>query len=297
MARQQQRAALHSIAMFAALVLAACSSSRSNPAANGGTGGNSGGSAAHAGTGNAGQGGSAAVNGGGDGGLAQGGSAGTVSGAGAAMSGNGGAQAGQGGGGGDAGSVAEDASTQDASADAGDASSPLVLDTGWSDACGDVTNVGHCVGAVLEWCDYYARGLQQLDCGALGMTCHAGLMPNIDDEGSGCVGGPCVRDDQHCDDDLVYECRGGSTFVSTCQKGRGPTAACELYDNGTYMFPGCGGLSEACDVPFQTWCDGPLLLTCTEDGLIANDCEAVVEDGRCVVINDAYAQCDPFEAP
>jgi len=281
--------------LVAALSVVSCKQSGGQPAP-GGSGAGEGGSGASAGAGgNAGAGGA----GGSGSGGAQGGAGASQGardgGADAGDAGEGGGRSGEGGGG-EAGTMqVEDASIDDASVDAGDASSPLDLDTGWSDACDGVTAVGHCVGDVFEWCDYFARGLRQLDCGALGMTCHAGLMPNIDDDGSGCVGDPCVREDEHCDGELVYQCRSGTTFVSTCERNRGAAATCTLYDNGSYLFPGCDHDELVpCGEPFTTWCDGTMRLTCSEEGLIANDCEAAQVGGRCVVVDDAYAHCDPL---
>lgn len=169
------------------------------------------------------------------------------------------------------------------------------LDTGWSDACGDVANNGHCVGDVYEWCDYFARGLKQLDCGALGMTCHAGLQPGDSVETNGCIGDPCTADDEVCDGNLRIDCRDGHLLVTDCHKLRGPESACELHhDDFSDLDSIRCTRDRPCDTPNLLWCDEELEVICDEEGkLYLIDCQAHAENGRCVVHVGGEPYCDP----
>lgn len=171
------------------------------------------------------------------------------------------------------------------------------LDTGWSDACGDVTNSGHCVGDVYEYCDYFTRGLKQLDCGARGMTCQAGLQPGDSVETNGCVGEPCTVDDEVCEDNFRVDCHDGHLLVTDCHKLHGPESACELYhdDFNDSDYIRCAR-DQPCDTPNVLWCDQELEVVCDEEGkLYLIDCQAHALDGRCVVPVNSEPYCDPSE--
>jgi hypothetical protein len=179
--------------------------------------------------------------------------------------------------------------------DAGETDPTNDRDTGWSDACGDVTHSGHCNGDVYEWCDYFARGLKQLDCGALGMTCHAGLQPGDSVETNGCVGDPCTEVDEVCDANLRIDCHDGHLLVTDCHKLHGPESSCELrHDDVEDRDSIRCARDQPCDTPNVLWCDEELEVICDEEGkLYLIDCQAHAEDGRCVAPIDSEPYCDP----
>ena len=174
-----------------------------------------------------------------------------------------------------------------------DSGEPLDRDTGWSDACGSVTNSGHCVEDVYEWCDYYARGLSQLDCAELGMTCRA-VSPAVEGKPNGCVREPCVPGDDLCDGSLLYDCSEGELLAIDCRKEYGPESSCELFhdtlSDASYLR--CTR-DQPCDTPNVLWCDQELEVICDEDGKqYIIDCQASDPDGRCDATGPE-ARCDP----
>lgn len=217
------------------------------------------------------------------GGAGQGGGSGTAAGqggsAGAAMAGAGGT----------GGMMSGGAGGDSGSADAG-----VDSDSGWSAQCGDVTHNGHCIGDVYEWCDYYARGLTQLDCGALGMTCRDGLQVGEEDS-NGCVGDPCTSADERCDGSLRYDCQDGAILVTDCRKKLGPASSCELrHDELSGDDWAECTRDQPCETPNVLWCDAELEVICDEDGKqYIIDCQAQDPNGRCVTSALGEPSCDP----
>jgi len=274
------------IALLSMLCLVACVGPGLEPpergdnlAGAGGLSGSGGGGAGAGGTG-AGAGGAAGLGtGGGD--SRGGGMSGGLGGTGGAVTG------------GQGGASPHDAGMTDSGSDGGDIviDESRDLDTGWSDACGSVTHNGHCAGAVFEYCDYYSRGLKQLDCGELGMTCQAGLQPGDGVQTNGCVGAPCTAQDERCEDNLRVDCRDGQLLVTDCHKTHGPASTCELFEENIRC-----ATAEPCDTPSVLWCDRELKVICDEESTLhVVDCQGHAEDGRCVVAVGGDPYCEPRE--
>jgi hypothetical protein len=271
------------------------------------SGENSGGTAGTVGSGGAtGKGGSAGSGGSGGGAGSTAGTAGEVSGGSAGAAGvagttsagatNGGESGVMNAGGGDAGSKAGssgtggEAGSNDNTSGASGVSGSNGTGGGaaWDAACNGVTNNGRCNGNVYEWCDYFTRGVLQLDCTPLGMTCRAEPEPD-QSESRGCIASPCTSTQENrCEGPLRYHCQETALLAFDCRKLFGPSSECES-DGGSIDCT----MNHPCDTPNVTWCEDDLYVICTEEStLYYKNCKRDTDDGRCVPGGD-ITLCDP----
>jgi hypothetical protein len=157
----------------------------------------------------------------------------------------------------------------------------------WAATCNGVTMVGHCVGEVYEWCDYFARGLKRIDCGALGLTCQAEPRElSSDYTNAGCFGGTCTPEDNRCDGTLVFQCFDGENTVHDCTKIRGPEATC---GDGAFGNGSCH--SAFCEPDRRVSCDGNVAVVCHDSLLHIENCAEYDPAGTCEEVDPTWVLC------
>jgi hypothetical protein len=157
----------------------------------------------------------------------------------------------------------------------------------WAATCNGVTMVGHCVGEVYEWCDYFARGLKRIDCGALGLTCQAEPRElSSDYTNAGCFGGTCTPEDNRCDGTLVFQCFDGENTVHDCTKRLGPEATC---GEGAFGNGSCH--SAFCEPDRRVSCDGNVAVVCHDSLLHIENCAEYDPAGTCVEVDPTWVLC------
>jgi hypothetical protein len=157
----------------------------------------------------------------------------------------------------------------------------------WAEACDGVTMLGHCVGEVYEWCDYFARGLKRIDCGARGMTCRAEpRVPGSDFVNAGCFGDPCTEDEETCDGTMAEQCTPSGMVLFDCTKTRGLDATCGVGENGA----GC--VVPPCSPDRVIRCDGNVAVLCALDNVFyIQNCAEQDPAGTCEPQQDGALLC------
>lgn len=177
------------------------------------------------------------------------------------------------------------AGAQGGSSDAG-AAGNAGMPTGpdWDDVCGGVTLNGRCTGNVYEWCDYFTRSVETLDCTALGMTCQATPTQWYEDELNGCVGDPCTTyGNGTCAGPVLLFCVEDAVHARDCRQARGRDAVCITEGDQA----GC--TYNPCDTPWEATCDGSMLASCNEDGnLHLVNCKRCDPAGTCVFEDEPF---------
>src|SRR4051812_36657755 len=155
-------------------------------------------------------------------------------------------------------------------------------------ACGGVRMLGRCAGQVYEWCDYFARGIQRIDCGALGMQCRAEPQElGSDFPSAGCFGAACTSADEHCDGTIAYQCGPEGLSVHDCSKRFGPETSC-----GPGQLGAATCAAPYCEPETHVHCDGSVAVVCALDhNFYVEDCAEHDPAGTCTEIDPMQVEC------